>query len=919
MTDPNSPFQLTRRAFIQRTALSAAVLAGIGSLGGMLPARVGAQTVGELYSGFDVDFYCAPADLGTGDGSSEANAMALIDALALTHAPGTVIGVLPGNYSTASPGTGNDPAWQIASNGTSTAPIRAVAKYSAVHMADPTTDANASRLRHPGTNPLADLPDSGCNMVGGFEKEYQEWWGFLADENHGVARQNGALAHWHSSVGCAFHRMRIIAIDTDPGFGTDNHSGISVRDSENILLADNRISGFNFADAHNHNGIVRYDTFGLTVRNNEIFDCRTGIYLKDSPPPNYPGGRNEAIYFNLIHDCGDGIEVACAQSASPYYTSVYQNIVLDCDGGIMVKNDTVRVRVYNNTVVLRAGDGERGCIMLDFAGTTTECRDNIFVQLGGDTLNNQRYRNWAAPVSCDYNRYYTTNGAWYRYDDNRWDDFADWQTNTSTDADSSVGNPLFVDLVNNDFHLSSSSPCLTMSSTAGPVGAYITGSEIIGVTPAAAGIVTYQGFAVDLYCAPADLGTGDGSSEANAMALIDALALTHSAGTVIGALPGNYSTASTSSAFDPAWQISSNGTSSAPIRVVAKYSAVHMTDPTTDTTASRLRHTGTTLGTAGVMVGGLAKEYQQWWGFLADENYGVAPEGAAVAHWYSSTGCAFRRMRIIAVGTNPGYSSDNHSGIGLRESENILIQDNRISGFNHGSQQNNSGIVRYDSTSLTIRNNEVFDCGIGIFLKDNPPSSPGGQDEAVYFNLVHDCTIGIEVACANNASPDYTSVYQNIVLECDGGIAVSNDTERVRVYNNTVVLSAGDGDNGCVIMNWAGTTIQCRDNIFVQRGGDTLNNQRYRTAAPVPCNYNRYYSTGTAWYRYDGNNRDNLADWQTLISGEANSSAGNPLFVDLTGNDFHLGSSSPCLTMSSVAGPVGAYIAGTETIGVAAI
>lgn len=397
--------------------------------------------------------------------------------------PGTIIGAAGGvNYSKAYPG-GAVPAWQIANNGTAGNPIIVVAEEMASLMADPTTDPTASRLRHTGTFGTG----TGGPICGCHSKSYQEWIGFVLDENHAAPATDMGTAEIRSSDNCAVRYCRIIGLVGDPGFLDDNHSGVTVRDSETIVVANNKISGYDQnPEAHNYNAVNRYDTTGLTVEHNEIFDCSTGIYFKDTPAPNI-GGIDERARFNLIYDCRQGIEVASTDNGAGT-REYYQNVIYDCGTGIFINNDTTDVVVWNNTLACNTDAvGEGGPLVgHDGTGADSNAFNNICILKANATVLNERYRT-SAPWITNYNRYYAVGGSYlYRHDTGDQTSLAAWFAAWGVDANSTQGDPQVVSIAGNDYHLAPASVSLTLGNTGGPIGAYITGNEEIGIEAEAA-------------------------------------------------------------------------------------------------------------------------------------------------------------------------------------------------------------------------------------------------------------------------------------------------------------------------------------------------------------------------------------------------------------------------------------------------
>lgn len=458
-----------------------------------------------------------------------------------------------------------------------------------------------------------------------------------------------------------------------------------------------------------------------------------------------------------------------------------------------------------------------------------------------------------------------------------------------------------------------------------------------------------------IYAAPAALGTGSGNSEANAMAMTTALS-TAAAGDIIGALPGIYSKAAAGNKFQPAWQITNNGTAGNPIIVVAKYSAIDLagkvagsrwTTGDLDTVfahsnRSELRHTGTSNGTGGGTGGPTfgasflpnQKEYHYWIGFCVDEAQASPLQDSGPVVLWASVGSKILRsvIRGRAAPWDPAIGYDNHNGVRCEDFEDgAEVSDNVIYGFledasGDWSTHNHCGIQRYAHDTITsglrVYHNYIFGSHTGIFLKDetDPVDGPYASDEIVRYNILDSNVSGIEVAKTNRgATDDY--VDYNIVAFCNTGITgQQGQGNRVHIVYNTIYAGAqGPSSGEAISANNFGTGCEIRNNIVYGTSGNMLYEANYRTSAMIPTDYNVYYSASGFRGRYNGANYTGsggtaLNTWKSGSGEDDNSIFSDPLFVNASAFDFSLQVGSPARTASSSGGVVG-HTAGSDTPG----
>jgi hypothetical protein len=439
----------------------------------------------------------------------------------------------------------------------------------------------------------------------------------------------------------------------------------------------------------------------------------------------------------------------------------------------------------------------------------------------------------------------------------------------------------------------------------------------------------YSGFTPTIYAATADIGSGDGSSEANAMDLPTALA-TATAGDIIGVLPGVYSPASTPStdSWLPCWQPTNAGSSGSPIRIVAKYAAVHLTGlwSNSDRTELRNGYSGTVDGSGLSTFGSLNKDYIEWHGLCVDAaQSGPRTEKALV----TMNGCTGVKIHKCEIRGATAQWSDNWSGVRYENCDECDVIDCRIYNFYDTGGSHSWGILMYGGENYEIAYNEIYDTYGGIcpkgILGGYPQNSPG----TIHHNLIHDVDVRhILVMGVNEDSvPGYVDVYQNVMYE-SGRFGISAappgaDTPRsIRFVNNTIVdCGSASGDGGCYLKPYTGSGYDgcvLQNNIFASNYAGILTDGN--DVNPFDVIDRNLYSSSSLVF-----NGSNFATFQAT-GRETNGTTGDPLFTNAGTRDYTLQAGSPALTLGrdllSLNGtlnatiPAGAYITGTETIGV---
>lgn len=466
---------------------------------------------------------------------------------------------------------------------------------------------------------------------------------------------------------------------------------------------------------------------------------------------------------------------------------------------------------------------------------------------------------------------------------------------------------------------------------------------VTGTSPDPGGSSYYAGpvlgfITPTVYAAPTAQGTGSGSSEANAAPLVNVLASV-TASDRVGCIAGVYSKASGGSRFTPAWTTTNNGTAANPIIVVAKYSAIDLGGAVANgqwtqtmvnnvfANANRceLRHTGTfgSSGTGSPALGSSGKNYVYFIGFAVDETNANATADTGTSVIVGGTNCMIARCVFQGRPVDTAWSGDNHPGVRVESTTSPMVYDNVVTGFryfntNQNGGHNHCGIQRYECVGTDIQHNFCFTNNTNIYLKDQDIAA-GETVHQNYCMNPEDSGSNIEILNTNEgSSSSITVASQNLCVNTINnavGLMGQSEGRNLKWRNNTVIGIFNGGGSAGFVGHYQDTGGEVNDNIFYCSSGTMMLDQQFRTTTVIPSNYNRFFSSGTETFRYNGTTRTGLAAWRSATGQDLNSSVGDPLFVSIAGSDFKLSGSSPCLTGSSSGGAQGCYITGSETIG----
>jgi hypothetical protein len=363
-------------------------------------------------------------------------------------APGDIVYFRGGNYDPGPPPHYSTPALNPQNSGTALKPITFIA--------------------FPGERPFIKDYNSGP-AFGSTGQSHIIWDGFYSKtacpSGHAVKFRGGDYCTLRNSVieGCLE--------------GQSNQGPVRVDYSAHVLIENSEF--FNADDgpgSHHACGVLSYHTEYLTVRNCEFHDSHTAILDKDD-------GQHSRFYNNFIWNCDNGIAYGSYQKGpQPRDIWVYQNVFVNAGGpqGRRGNHIAEDCRIFNNTVYKTTSDQERGVPV--GGAINTEVYNNI-VYIAKHGL----WYDENAVGYSDYNCFFRVqqynlggwSGTWYQT-------LQEWQKATGFDTHSITPDPLFVKPGGSrpeDYKLQPGSPALASGRNGKPMGAYITGNEIIGRIP----------------------------------------------------------------------------------------------------------------------------------------------------------------------------------------------------------------------------------------------------------------------------------------------------------------------------------------------------------------------------------------------------------------------------------------------------
>ncbi|QTE39634.1 right-handed parallel beta-helix repeat-containing protein [Mucilaginibacter gossypii] len=189
---------------------------------------------------------------------------------------------------------------------------------------------------------------------------------------------------------------------------------------------------------------------------------------------------------------------------------------------------------------------------------------------------------------------------------------------------------------------------------------------------------------------------------------------------------------------------------------------------------------------------------------------------------------------------------------------------------------------------------------IGIYVD-------GGRNVVVEKNKVSVTDRGIGVVSETNGFPtDHVTIRNNLVFNCwcsgiymggylnyTGGGTSNSAIVNNTLYNNNQALGAFGEIEGEISIREDCTNNVIKNNIIYGGASDMFIHKYTNRGSGNIIDYNLYYTTGPAQWTWNGVAYTDYNLWKTACGGDASSTYGtDPLFVNTSGLDFHLQSSS---------------------------
>lgn len=358
----------------------------------------------------------------------------------------------------------------------------------ALNPANDGTAGNPITFRGVGTVNIGMTSGHTGPVIGAEDRDYIIWDNVRIDDaNCGSVSDTGPVVFW-GSTGSQLLNSTIVGTFQS---WADNYNGIRTESTNNILIKNVTISNLSGNGGGNVAGIMMYDSADMIMEHLDISTVPTGIYIKGDSAGNPIVQSGAIVRFSRIHDTSRGIQVSAAYQAKVYQNIIKSSSVYGIRQDNFISPQAEEVTIQNNVIVAHSNGTSIGYSADGGTSNIVNLRvfNNIFTGGFYEAVNIGTH---AIPDSTFEHNIYHGYTTWGSYSGAQ-RSFATW-TGTGKDsaAPASVtSDPLFVDTT--DYKLTGSSPGKNLgvdildldgdTSTTDNVdaGAYITGSETIGV------------------------------------------------------------------------------------------------------------------------------------------------------------------------------------------------------------------------------------------------------------------------------------------------------------------------------------------------------------------------------------------------------------------------------------------------------
>ena len=390
---------------------------------------------------------------------------------------GDTVIVRAGTYTTTGTVSRQTPAYNPANSGTAGNPITFQAE-------------GAVTLRYSsGIGPV----------IGAFQRNYITWRGFRLDEAlTPAASDTGPVVLWEATGGV----IEYCEIDGNgASFASGElHNGVRINAGGGHTVRHNYIHDFrNTGSGSNASAILVDHSAGGVIEHNEIANSDGVFFIKR----NYNAPGRWIVRYNYGHDSWMGIRAdqLTRSAANPAHgVDIYQNLLVNIQESAFMTHhyegsNSYYIRIVNNTVK-NCGSAFHGSALSANAGHVFQNNIVVGCPLG---FRSAGYADaWTnSTLDARHNMYRSMTGAaMFQYDTSGQNtlSFAAWQAlgHDSASPASRVADPLFVNDTGGNYRLQAASPARNAgvdrldlnangsTSDLVPLGAYITGSEIIG-------------------------------------------------------------------------------------------------------------------------------------------------------------------------------------------------------------------------------------------------------------------------------------------------------------------------------------------------------------------------------------------------------------------------------------------------------